>query len=46
MASNLNYRYYVVFVDDCTRSAWIDPMKHKYEVFQHFYAFQRLVDYV
>jgi histone deacetylase 1/2 len=30
------FRYYVLFVDDCTRYTWIFPMKNKNEVFSYF----------
>lgn len=30
------YRYYVLFIDDCTRYTWIFPMKNKTEVFAYF----------
>jgi len=39
--SNLNFQHHVVFVDDCTRFIWIYPVKHKFHVFQHFYAFEK-----
>ena len=27
------YRYYAVFIDDCTRFSWIFPLKQKYDFF-------------
>ncbi|KAK9912822.1 hypothetical protein M0R45_036662 [Rubus argutus] len=30
------FRYFVLFIDDCTRFTWIFPMKNKSEVFQYF----------
>lgn len=36
------FRFFVLFVDDCTRFTWIFPMKNKSEVFHYFqylYAF-------
>lgn len=30
------FRYYVHFIDDCTRYTWIFLMRNKYEVFSYF----------
>jgi hypothetical protein len=30
------FRYYVLFIDDCTRYTWIFPMRNKSEVFSYF----------
>ena len=37
------FRYYLVFVDDCTRMTWVYFMKQKYEVFTHFSSFYNLI---
>ncbi|RDX89132.1 hypothetical protein CR513_29178, partial [Mucuna pruriens] len=36
-------KWFVLFIDDCTRVTWIFLMKHKYEVCQIFVNFFRLV---
>ena len=33
-------RYYVSFIDDCTRKVWVYFMKEKSVVFTHFIEFQ------
>ncbi len=33
-------KYYVNFIDDHTRKVWVYFMKHKGEMFQHFFEFQ------
>ncbi|KFL89552.1 hypothetical protein AmDm5_1575 [Acetobacter malorum] len=36
------YKFYVLFIDECTRFTWIFPLRNKSEVFQvfvHFHAF-------
>ena len=42
--SNLNFRYYVYFVDDCTPFTWIYPIKCKYELYNLFCAFRKMVE--
>ena len=37
-------QYYVSFVDDFSKFTWIYLLKHKYEVFQVFCDFQKLVE--
>ena len=37
------FRYFVIFVDDCTRMTWIYFLKHKSEVFDKFILFFKLV---
>jgi hypothetical protein len=37
-------KYYVSFIDDHTRKAWVYFMKHKGEVFQHFLNFKAMVE--
>ena len=37
-------QYYVSFVDDFSKFTWIYLLKHKSEVFQVFYDFQKLVE--
>ncbi len=36
--------YYVNFIDDHTRKVWVYFMKHKGEVFQHFFNFIAMVE--
>ena len=38
------YRYYAVFIDDCTRFSWIFPLKHKYDFFDNFINLQRFIE--
>ncbi len=37
-------KYYVSFIDDHTRKVWVYLMKHKGEVFQHFFNFKAMVE--
>jgi hypothetical protein len=37
-------KYYVRFINDHTRKAWVYFMKHKGEVFQHFLNFKVMVE--
>ena len=37
-------RYYVTFIDDCSRHTWIFPMRQKSEVFTHFQNLKREVE--
>jgi hypothetical protein len=36
--------YYVSFIDDHIRKVWVYFMKHKGEVFQHFFNFKTMVE--
>ncbi|KAB2617403.1 hypothetical protein D8674_013272 [Pyrus ussuriensis x Pyrus communis] len=38
------YRFYVVFVDDCTRYMWIFPLYNKSEVFSIFVKFYKFIE--
>lgn len=38
------YRFYVTFVDDCTRHVWIFPLFNKSEVFPTFVQFYNFVE--
>ncbi|CAH9077265.1 unnamed protein product [Cuscuta europaea] len=42
--SNLEFKYYVSFIDDFSRFTWVYPMHKKSEVFTHFCNFQNLVE--
>ena len=46
MSSNSlsGYAYYVSFIDDFYRKAWIYFMKNKYEVFSKFKEFKSLIE--
>lgn len=44
VASNQRFRYYVIFVDDCTRFAWIFPLRRKSDFLKCFLSFQRMVE--
>ena len=37
------FRYYVSFIDECTRFTWIFPMKNKGEVYSIFVSFHALL---
>ncbi|GKC56599.1 retrovirus-related pol polyprotein from transposon TNT 1-94 [Tanacetum coccineum] len=38
-----SFRYYVIFVDDCTRITWIYFLKNKAEVYDRFTAFYAMI---
>lgn len=38
------HRYYVAFVDDCTRYVWIFPLFNKSEVFLVFVQFYKYIE--
>ncbi|KAJ0611968.1 putative RNA-directed DNA polymerase [Helianthus annuus] len=38
-----NFRYFLLFVDDCTRMTWIYFLRHKSEVFEKFTWFYAMV---
>ena len=44
MATNYRIRWFIVFVDDCTRMTWLYAMKHKSDVSQIFRQFYRMVE--
>ena len=44
IASNQGFRYYVLFVDDCTRYCWLFPLKSKSDFFECFLKFQKQVE--
>ncbi|KAL6206574.1 hypothetical protein ACLB2K_023822 [Fragaria x ananassa] len=37
------FKYFVLFIDDCTRFTWTFPMKNKYEVFPYFKSLCALI---
>ena len=37
------YKYFVIFIDDCTRITWIYFLKHKYEVTEIFFLFFHMI---
>ena len=39
-----HFKYYVIFVDDCTRYTWLFPLKHKSDFYECFLKFQKLVE--
>ena len=42
--SNQNFRFYVLFIDDCIRFSWLFPLKRKSDFFDCFLRFQRQVE--
>lgn len=44
IASNQNFRYYALFIDDFSRFSWIYPLKKKSRFLDCFLRFQRLVE--
>lgn len=38
------FRYYVIFIDDCTCYTRIYPLKQKYDFYECFIKFQKLVE--
>ena len=44
ISSTQHFRYYVIFIDDCTRYTWLYPLKHKSNFYECFLKFQKLVE--
>lgn len=44
LASNKNFRYYALFIDDFSHFSWMYPLKKKYGFMNSFLKFQRLVE--
>lgn len=44
ISSVSGFKYYVHFLDDCSRFTWIYPLKYKSEVLQAFIQFKNLVE--
>lgn len=44
MASIVNQRYYVIFIDDYSHKCWIYFMQKKDQTFTKFYGFKALVE--
>ncbi|CAA7053586.1 unnamed protein product [Microthlaspi erraticum] len=44
IVSNLEFKYYAVFIDDFSRFSWFYPLRAKSEFFSVFTAFQKLVE--
>ena len=42
--SSTGYRYYAVFIDDCTKFSWIFPLKQKSDFFYTFIHLQRYIE--
>ena len=42
--STQNFRYYALFIDDCTRYSWLSPLKRKSDFYDCFVKFQRQVE--
>jgi hypothetical protein len=38
------HKYYVSFIDDFSKFTWVYLLKYKFEVFQKFHEFQKLVE--
>jgi transposase InsO family protein len=39
-----NTRYFLLFIDDCSRTTWVYFLKEKSQTFENFKVFQRLVE--
>jgi Integrase core domain/GAG-pre-integrase domain len=44
VSSYNDYRYFMIFIDDYSRTTWLYLMKNKSEVFSHFQTFLNLVE--
>jgi transposase InsO family protein len=44
MNSYNDYRYFVIFIDDFSRTTWLYLMKNKSEVFSHFQKFSNFIE--
>lgn len=38
------YRYYIFFIDDCTKYVWLYPLATKFQVFDIFLRFKAYVE--
>ena len=43
VVSNQGFKYYAVFIDDFTRFSWLYPLRNKFDFFNVFTTFQKLV---
>jgi len=44
VSSVTGYRYYAIFIDDCTRFSWMFPLKHKSDFFDTFVHLQHYIE--
>ena len=44
VSSVTGYRYYAIFIDDCTRFSWMFPLKQKSDFFDTFVNLQRYIE--
>jgi hypothetical protein len=44
VVSRDGYRYYFIFIDECTRFTWLYPLRRKYDFFHCFLTFQSMVE--
>ena len=42
-SDNSDFRWFVTFIDDCTRMTWLYMMKHKSEVFSIFRSYHAMI---
>ena len=42
--SHDGFKYFVIFIDNFSRTSWLYLMKHKSEVFTHFQTFTNLIE--
>ena len=43
ISTSFNIRWFVTFVDDCTRMTWVYMMRHKHDVFSIFQIFHAMI---
>ena len=43
LLDNSGFKWFVTFIDDCTRMTWLYLMKHKYKVFSIFRSLHAMI---